>query len=777
MNDKPTTAIEFEIAGHAAALDIGTDRLVRLRIAAEKSLQPDVSYAVACDTWMDVDAERDDEGDVAVFKTASLVIRLQRDPFSLRIEDHQGNLRFSTAEDAIEHTDEGLVLRYRLGQAERVYGLGETGENFDKAGVRYSFSNTDDPSHNPRQNYYTEIPFSIHLRPDGTPPHAVFMDNPSRGHYDLGWSDPSVAAYRAGKGDMVVWLLFEDTIRELLSAWSDLTGRMERPPIWALGNQQCRWSYFPEARVREIASEFRSRRIPCDVLYLDIDYMDGFRVFTWDPERFPDPKKMLDDLREDGFRVVAIVDPGVKIDKEYHIYKDFIERDEFFVEDPETGKPFIGEVWPGDVHFPDFTNPEVRKRWGEFQEKHLLEPGISGIWNDMNEPSNWKDGAKTLANDVIQHDFGLHRTHEHIHQIYGMTMARTSAEGFQTARPNDRPFVITRSGWAGVQRYSMVWTGDNHSTWASMPFDLRSNLGMSLTGVPFVGCDIGGFVHDCYGELYARWIEWGVFQPFCRTHTATGTADQEPWSFGPDVERIARRMIELRMQLLPYLYTAFVEASETGAPINRPLVFEHQNDATTHRIADQFLVGADLLVAPILEHGKERRAVYLPAGEWIHYWSNKRHEGGRWIVEDAPLGAPPVYVRAGAVIPMHPVRQNTAEAGLDLMFLDVFPANQLHGGLVEDDGLTQAWRNGEEARLGFGGWENDQELKLLISAPEGDFQSPRRSWAIRLHRSDRPVQSVTCNGKDVAFEREGGIVQWTVSEKRTALEIVVKYGA
>jgi alpha-glucosidase len=431
-------------------------------------------------------------------------------------------------------------------------------------------------------------------------------------------------------------------------------------------------------------------------------------------------------------------------------------------------------VWPGETHFPDFTREDVRRLWGEYQEKTLLDPGVAGIWNDMNEPHTFDE--KEFPGRVIQHDFGRNRTHERVHQVYGHCMAQASRDGFRRARPRQRPFVITRSGWAGVQRHALVWTGDNQSTWASMALDLQLNLSMGLSAVSFVGCDIGGFGLDGCSELYARWIEWGVFQPFCRTHTSIRTIDQEPWSFGPQVEAVARKMIETRMRLLPYMYSAFVEASETGAPVNRPLVYQYPADRQAQRIADQFLLGRDLLVAPVLQPAADRRMVYFPEGEWVDWWTGNRHSGMTWRIVDAPLGQPPVFARAGAVIPTQEALQHTGAKRLPETTLEVFVAGKIDGDLVEDDGNTRKWEEGFELRTRFSGNCTGKRIEFVIHEPTGKYTGPRKHWRIRLHSVPGIPVGVTCNGRKAGFVHRDGAWEFFAQDRRreTRFAVVLK---
>lgn len=737
-------------SGRRVALDIATSHVVRLRVGSGDLTPHKPSYAVVARTWPRPACRLTQEKGFLRASTSELEIELRTQPFGLVVRDRTGRVLFETAQPGLRFEGEASTLQRRRPNGEMVFGMGEVGETFDRAGGRYTLWNVDDFSRNPRQNFYCQIPFGIHVDPKSGQAFGLFVDNPGKQIWDLGKTRPTACSYTTVAGDLEVWLLFSGSISEVLRDWADLTGHMDRPPLWGLGYHQCRWSYYPESRVREIAAEFRRRRIPCDAIYLDIDYMDGYKVFTWHPQRFGQPEQLLADLADQGFRVVTIVDPGVKIDPQYTLYRDFVSRPGFFCLDPETSQPFVGSVWPGKTHFPDFTYPDVRAKWGEYQQRALLDKGVAGIWNDMNEPHIFE--TKEFPGRVIQDDFGRKSPHARIHQVYGLTMAQASREGFERARPHQRPFIITRSGWAGVQRYALMWTGDNQSTWASMTLDLQLNLSMGLSGIAFVGCDIGGFAFDCYPELYARWIEWGVFQPFCRTHTSAGTADQEPWSFGPAVENVARAMIEFRMQLLPYLYTTFVEASELGLPVNRPLILEHPADANCHRLADEFMLGSALLVAPVLEPAKDRRMVYLPVGTWYHWWSDQRFSGPTYEIIPAPPAQPPLFARAGSVIPMQEPLQYVGEKKLEETRLEVFIAPTIEGMLVEDDGETLAYRQGKELRTSFRGTFDGSTLEFHIAKMAGDFQPPRKTWRLRLHGLEKAPASVTCGNKPIEFQ-------------------------
>lgn len=763
--------------GGRVAVDVGGGRLVRLRVSHAAAFCALPSYAVIKDRWPDVKVEHSEKDGVYTFQTDALEISLRLDPFWFQVREKQfGRVCFETAENGLGFSGEATVLRRKLSEEEALYGFGEHGESFNRNPGRYRFWNTDDPFHTPTSIYYCQVPFGVALPPAREAmPHGFFLDNPGEVVFDAATARRGVLAMESKTGEFHLWLSFEETVADVLRVYTEMTGRMERPPLWALGFQQCRWSYETETRVREVASGFRDRRIPCDVIYLDIHYMDRYRVFTWNDDRFPEPERMIADLSADGFSTIVIVDPGVAIAEDYAVYREGMEQDGFFLRTLD-GELIIEEVWPGKVHHPDFTSPKVRETWGRWQKESLLDIGVAGIWNDMNEPACF--GTETITrdypSDAVHYDSGFYRPHRAIHNIYGMSMARASYEGQKSARRGERVFTLTRSGWAGIQRYSAVWTGDNVSTYASMRLDVMLNLSLGMSGVPFAGCDVGGFSHDATPELFARWMEWGVFQPFCRAHSAAGTLNHEPWEFGAATEKVARRMIELRYQLIPYVYTQFVEASETGLPVNRPLALVY-TDPAVNSIGDEFLLGGQLLIAPVLEAGKDHRCLYLPAGDWIHFWSGDTYQGGRWIMIGAPFGRPPLFVKAGSIIPMHPIRQHLKGPEPETTFLDVFPSARMEGKLVEDDGRTMAYEQGEEARYVFSGEEDAKGLNLFIPAPEGSYQSGRKFWTIRIHNLKAAIATVTCNGESVPLEQEKGPAAFSVADGGKALDIRIDW--
>jgi alpha-glucosidase len=610
-------------------------------------------------------------------------------------------------------------------EGERYFACGERTAGLEKTGTRQIFWNVDPPAGHTASfnNLYTSIPFVLCLHEGRA--HGVFYDHPGRIELDLAKADPGRVTVEASE-DLEVSVILGPTPADVVERYTALTGRTPMPPLWALGNHQSRWSYMSADEVRSVAAEFRARGIPCDVLYLDIDHMDGYRVFTWDRERFPDPAGLVDELRADGFRVVTITDPGVKIDEGYELYVEGRDRGFFCL--THEGEEYRNVVWPGLCAFPDFTNPAVREWWGDWH-RELVDAGIAGVWCDMNEPALFVPLPSTMPEDVVHPGGGRARLHAEVHNAYGSLMAQAAREGLERLRPDSRPFVITRAGYAGLQRHALQWTGDNSSWWEHLWMSMPQLQNLGLSGIAWAGVDVGGFFGDCDGELLSRWTEFGIFQPFCRNHSAMGTVRQEPWAFGEPWESVCRAMLELRMQLVPYLYTLFEECHRTGAPVLRPLLFSYPDDPTTYTADDQFLVGSALLVAPITRPGIEYRHVYLPAGSWVQWWTGERFAGPAHVLAHAPLGQPAVYARANTPIPLWPVLQHTGEVPDSLTWKVFVGPGSGSGSLYEDsgDGYGPWCRRTAHVERGEGGL-----VRFRLSARSGSFVPPARRVFVDL---------------------------------------------
>jgi len=554
-------------------------------------------------------------------------------------------------------------------------------------------------------------------------------------------------SFGAEGGELNYYFFYGPDPKKVINRFTELVGRMPLPARWAIAYHQCRYSYYPESMVRFIADNFRQRHIPCDALFLDIHYMDGYRVFTWDKTRFPDPPKMLSDLRTEGFRVVTIVDPGIKVDPNYSAYQQGLAGN-YFVKKPD-GTIFVGKVWPGESAFPDYTDEKVRTWWGSLYQG-LLNDGIAGIWNDMNEPSVFEVPSKTMDLDEVHYDNGLHSPHAKIHNVYGMLMSEGTRDGMLAARPNERPLVITRDTYAGGQRYAAVWTGDNSSTWDHLRLSFPEMMNMGLSGLALVGADIGGFAVGAAPELYTRWLEAGVFYPYCRTHTAFGNPNQEPWSYGNKLEEINRKSIQLRYRLLPYLYNAFHDAAQTGLPVMRPLLLDYPDDPTGVSQETEFLFGDDLLVAPIVRGGETEREVYLPRGVWYDFWTTRRYAGPSTVMVDAPLDHIPVFVRGGAIVPTQQVVEYTDQAPINPLTFEIYPDGSSSREYYEDDGLSFDYQRGVSLDERLTASVNDHEVSIAVTARQGSYKPPARSLVVKVHGQREKPRSVELDGKKLA---------------------------
>ncbi len=567
------------------------------------------------------------------------------------------------------------------------FGLGEAGRGLDRAGGRFRLWNTDAWGYTRDTDpLYVSIPFTTAVTPGGEA-FGLFLRNTHELTFRFRAAGTGFAVSAAG-GGLDLFVLPGPQPEDVLRAYADITGRPPLPPLWALGYHQSRYSYAPERRVRAIARGFRRRRIPCDAIHLDIDCMDGFRVFTFDPAGFPDPAGLLAWLATRGFRAVPIVDPGVKVDPGWSVYDAGLEAGAY-VRD-RTGAIFEADVWPGRCAFPDFVSEAGRRFWIE-AHRPFVALGFQGIWNDMNEPAVFREGERpdrTFDRDVRHRGPGGEALlHGAVHNVYGMAMTRASREALAAHRPDSRPFVLTRATFAGGQKFAAVWTGDNTSSFASFAHAIPQLLNLSVSGMAFAGCDAGGFSGNPTPELFARWIAAAAFFPFFRAHSEKGTADQEPWSFGRRVTRIARRAIRLRYALLPFIASLMDEASRTGLPPLRPLWFHDPSDAALRREETQFLLGRDLLVAPVIDPGATSRDVTLPRGAWIDLFTGAVHRGPGRIRVAAPLHRIPVLVRSPAVIPLARPRSCTPPGPFPELRLVVFGTRDSGGVTARIGGL------------------------------------------------------------------------------------------
>lgn len=738
-------------------LSVLADDLFRVRITSARQFSVDPSWAVTGHPSPSAPARIAQRGRQLGLRTPEGTLTINLATGQWELKDRFGLEVFACLAGGMRF-DEAAHVSLSLAEGESIFGLGESTGTFNKRGLIREFWNIDVGGHASAvypglRNLYVSIPLGISIREGRAA--GVFWDNPARQTWDLGQTEGDRWQMRAASGEIDLYLFLGPTCEAVVRRYTELTGRMPLPPMWGLGYQQCRYSYETRARVEEIARTFRRRQIPCDVIYLDIHYMDGYRVFTFG-KSFPKPKELIARLKRQGFKAVTIVDPGVKDDPQFGVLRRGLARSAF-VKGPGGKKDYLGDVWPGRVRFPDFLNPDCRAWWGE-EQAAFQKLGVAGFWNDMNEPAIFSTPDKDFPGDCVHQAPSGPQRHAAVHNVYGSEMARASYEGAVAADPNRRPFTVTRAGYAGVQRHALVWTGDNDANWEHLADSIQMLLNLSLSGVAFCGADVGGFHDNTTGELLARWTQLASMTPFFRNHSNIRTIDQEPWAFGPRIEAICRRYIELRYQLLPYLYGLFVQAHRHGAPIMRPLLWHYQNDPRAVAASDQFLLGPDLLVAPILRHGATARSVYLPTDTWTDFWTGETIRGGQHILVEAELERLPLFVRSGAILPLVPVQQYVGERTLDTVNLHIWPGPSGHLDWYEDDGLSFEYTRGafHERRISLARRKTLSELTFGASA--GDFRSQVKRWRLVLRNMPRPVRArVGRDNLSVAYDEEFGV--------------------
>jgi alpha-glucosidase len=770
-----------------ALLDLGTatgelsvaeDGSVRLRAASGPGLAPDPAPAVGRLAWQPASARpvAREGGGLRIEHDGPLgAVRLDvaPDPLRLSVLGRRGEVVAELGCLAFGAGGSGR-LALSAGPHAHFFGLGERHGHLDKRGERVLLRNRD-PALAARDPMYVSIPFLLALERDSRGARAcgLLLDAFGTSRFDVAAGSADRVVLESAAGGIDVSLFPGPLPADVLRRFTARVGRTPLPPLWALGHHQSRWGYRSERDVREVAAELRARRIPSDVIHLDIDHMDGYRVFTWDPRRFPDPKQLLADLAARGFRAVVIVDPGVKVDPHWDVYREGAARGVFCRRD--DGGRYTLRVWPGEVELPDFDREEVRAWWGE-RHRPLLEAGVSGIWNDMNEPAGWSRdlrlgramlplGRQDVSRLVQVHPAEDRRVpHEEVRNLYGLQECRATRTFLESAEPQRRHFVLTRSGHAGIQRYAAVWTGDNRSRWEDLRESIPMLLNLSLSGVAFCGADIGGFAGTCTPELYARWIQLGALYPFARTHSMWLSPRQEPWSFGARVESIAREALRLRMRLMPYLDGLFRQAESCGAPVWRPLFYEFPDDPDAVGPEDQLMLGPALLVAPVVEQGARQRSVYLPPGVWIDWHDGARWVGARRIQVAAPLERIPLFARGGTILPTRSPVGWAGEAPEEPCVLEVFPGADGGGELFEDDGESTAYRAGAMARTALRLWHRaGGRLRIEIGRREGGFPVAERLVRVAIHACPRP-HSVHLDG--VRLEEGGVAPGFTAGEGR-----------
>jgi alpha-glucosidase len=791
------------------------DDVLRVRVGPGGTLPEDASWAVLAEARASkVTVKPETLAGSVGFRTAKLIVRVEKATMALTVTDLAGHvIDQDEASRPVEYDGEAFRVTKVSPPEEHYFALGDKPGPLDRRNMAFTLWNTDafgfQESTDP---IYKSIPFVFTMNQGRAA--GLFLDNTWRTGWEFNKQQRDAWSFSAPGGPLDYYILYGPEPKQVIGEWAWLVGRTPLPPLWSLGYQQSRYSYYPESQVLEIAGRLRADRIPADVLWLDIDYQQDNRPFTVDPARFPHFAAMVKQLAEENFSTVAIVDLHVaRLPGRGYAPYDSGTAGDHFVKLPD-GSTYVGAVWPGPSVFPDFTRRATRDWWGTLFRDFYLKDGIAGFWNDMNEPAVFNVASKTMPDEVqhrIEEPGFRPRTagHPEIHNVYGMENSRATYDGMLALDPNRRAFVMTRATYAGGQRYAATWTGDNSSTWNHLRLTTPMLENLGLSGFAMAGADVGGFAGTPQPELLTKWLEVAAFQPIDRDHTAKGTAMQEPWVGGAEAENIRRRFIEARYRLMPYLYTTAESMSRTGVPIERPLFVEFP-DATPDRhpmdldAGNEFMFGPDLLVAPP-PYPDELDAYYvqLPPVTWYDYWTGERlpplpRMSARDLEQPAAreemerlmsrlkitpsVDALPVYVREGAILPLAPLTQSTRETPQGPLTLRVYlpqagaAAEQPCAGSVYlDDGVSMNYRRGESLRERFSCSVSGDAVTVRAAAREGSY--PAWWKALRIEVYGGPgTEAAGGDGTLAVYDAQRQAMTATIPDSGRGAELTLRYG-
>ena len=772
----------YVASANGVQIEISAPRadIIRVR-AGENRLPEDASWAVpeAVRAHL-VPLDVSDTQRAVELRTPALIVRIDNATLAITITDLAGKTILADASGgALHFGNGGFRARKAMPNDEHFFGLGDKTGSLDRRGGAYTFWNTDQFGYSPSTDpLYKSVPFTIGVDESGNS-FGLFMDNNWRGFFDLGKSERTAFSFGAEGGGVDYYVMAGAGPKDIVQDYSYLTGPAPLTPMWALGFQQSRWSYMTQVEAQGIADRLRADKIPADVLWLDIDYQDRNRPFTVDKKAYPDLPGLVRNLDAAKMKLVVITDLHIaSAPNEGYMPFDAGTAADIFMKNPD-GTAFVGPVWPGPAVFPDFTQARARAWWGA-NYAEFVKMGVAGFWNDMNEPAVFNSPTKTMpisvVNTIDSPGFKVRKTTQaETHNVTGLLNARATYEGVLKLAPNRRPFVMTRASYAGGQRYSATWTGDNTSSWAHLSLSTTQLVSLGLSGFSYSGADIGGFAGNAPSpDLLTRWIEVGAFNPIMRDHYQKGKPEQEVWVHGRVQEDIRRHYIEERYRLMPYIYGLAEENSRTGLPLMRPVFLEYpavlRDGDRVGGTEDQFMLGRDLLIAPPMTW--ESLAPYdikLPTVGWYDYWTGER-ENTAALKEKPRLERLPVYVRPGAIIPRQPLVQSTGERPRGTLEINVYPGAECTGSLYLDDGISFAYRRGGFLRQSL---ECDTE-SLTFGERTGTFTPWWTGFDVVVHGWTGAVPKVTIGAKTISARVEGGTLRFTLPDlhKRTKVMIV-----
>lgn len=764
----PGNCIGYEVKGNTVLFKGDNNAAVSLKLIANGLFQiwfsPDGRFEKKNESFAVITDSIDAVGSLQIHEQAQayeiftdlLRIRVNRSPFQLQVFDKYQRLLMSDFKGRGLEKDSGRIVSYKqLRPDEQFIGLGEKAGPLNRRGRAYTMWNSDRPCYtNDDDPLYKSIPFFM-----SSYQYGIFFDNTYKSVFRFGTESDQYYSFEAPGGEMKYYFLYGRNYKEIIQQYIDLTGKPILPPKWAFGFSQSRGLLTNEKLTREIAAGYRSRNIPCDIIYQDIGWVDALQSFDWHPERYQNPSAMLKDLDSKGFKVIVSQDPVVSQSNQ----AQWREADSlgYFALDQRTGKSYdMPWPWGGNCGVVDFTRPGVADWWGNLQQKPLS-VGVRGFWTDMGEPAWSNEDAPDRLQ--MKHYLGMH---DEIHNVYGLTWDKVVKEQFEKHNPGKRVFQMTRAAYAGLQRYTFGWSGDSGNGndvldgWSNLAGQIPLALSAGMGGIPFWATDISGYCGDirdypAMAELYVRWLQFGVFNPLSRAHHEGNNA-VEPWLFGTEAERISKAAIELKYRLFPYIYSYAGEAHATGMPIMRAMLLEFPKDANGYTAEEQFMFGKELLIAPVVKKAARSKKIYLPEGTWIDFNNPVvQYEGGKTIDYTAPLDVIPMLVKKGSIIPMMPVMQYIHEKTDYTKTLLVYPPDegqQTSFRLYEDDGETTAYLNQQHCITEISCLAAKDKVEVMVNAPVSNGYTPegKGSWEIRMQLDVKPKQ-VLVNKKKQRF--------------------------
>lgn len=743
-----TTEAQFRV-------QVYNENTIRIRVSLKDTMS-DFSYSLINQTIDNITAFQVFENNHSIFVQTDIInLEIEKTPaFRALFRNKQGKIinedvagrGFGTS-----FTGQRTTIYKKLHDDERFVGLGEVLGNLDKRGNGFTLNNTDTYKYgDPRLSMYVSIPFYIGIHSQEV--YGLFYHNTFKTFFNFGLSTPYFTSITADGGDVDYFFIYDESIEKILFHYTSLTGRMPLPPKWSLGYHQSRCSYFPDYNVKLLADNFRAKKFPLDCIVLDADYLQDYEPFRINKKRFPDLPGLTSYLKNLDIEVTASVNPGIKIDTTYFAHHDGLKEDVFVKY--ADGSLYEAEIAPSFNHFVDFTSPKARNWWIE-NMKFLPENGIHGYWNDMNEPAV---GGSYLPDNLVFDFDGNKAGALEAKNVYGMQMARSSFESAKKFGGNRRPFILTRSGFAGVQRYAAVWTGDNTAKDEYLLGGALLNTQLGLSGLSFVGDDIGGYIGNTPKPLFIRWMQVGAFSPYARNHKEAFGNANEPWSYGEEAEAISKTFIEFRYRLMPYLYSKFYEASTTGMPIVRSLSINNpfDNKVYDQLFQYQFLFGEAIMVVPVT--GSEiTKNYYLPEGQWFDLYSDESFDGNQEFSQTVPLHKIPLFVKASSILPMQRSVQSTKEFPGDTLFIHLYNGTELNAFVYyEDDGSTMDYQNGNYYKRTI--LFNPSQNKLIFDSISGSYVSRFTSVKCIFHGFDEPLTQLLFNAKTISIDSKSELL-------------------